>query len=198
MKLGLFGGSFSPVHLGHYEIVKQVLQQGLVDRVIIIPAFQNPLKTHLPLPHELRWEMLEVTFQDLDNSVIFSDYEIQRKGESYSIDTISFFKKNQPDDELFFIMGADSLYNFDQWKEYQKILQISKLLVFQRADVNSSTSLSSSVKNDQVVLLDIQPPNISSTKIREASLQVALDKPWLHQDCHPIWAKYQNSIKDSE
>ena len=131
MKIGLFGGAFNPIHLGHVKIAKEAIQQMSLDKLIVIPTGNAPHKKETEVSREHRFNMAQLAFKD-EEKVEVSDYELNREEISYSADTVEYFKRIYPDDELFFIIGDDSYNNLSTWREPQRILAASTLLVFER------------------------------------------------------------------
>ena len=192
MKIGIFGGSFNPVHRGHFEIVNQVLLSEKVDHVIVVPAYQNPLKNTLPvLPEKLRWEMLCATFSSLDN-VGISDFELSRPKLSYTYKTLEFLQKSYPEDQLYLMMGEDSFAQFHLWREVGKITKLVDLLIFRRPALRKKV-IPPIVKTTNVEWAQVRIPKISSTEIRGTTTEKVEEKKWLHPDALSIWKRYKNS-----
>ena len=132
MKIGIFGGSFDPVHYGHLILAEQCREQADLDRVLFVPATVSPLKTNGPTAADKhRMAMLSLAIAGHANFEI-STAEIDRGGTSYTVDTLNMFQSEYPDDELFLMMGQDSLETFDQWKSPDEILSLASLLVVRR------------------------------------------------------------------
>lgn len=135
-KIGIFGGTFDPIHYGHLNSIETVLSRMELDRVIIVPTSQNPLKDKVegPSPQE-RFQMVQLALpylNDWKDFVSVSDIEIQSGGPSYTIETLRAIAQEYPDAELFLILGADQLEDFDRWKNFDKILEIANLIVTSR------------------------------------------------------------------
>ena len=122
MRICLFGGTFDPPHIGHLLIAQTVCEAENFDKVIFMPANRSLNKKSIT-PAESRMEMLKFAVEGNPNFEI-SDLEVQRGGVSYTIDTLKDFKKNMlnQDDELFFLIGSDSLLDFKNWKNPKNIL----------------------------------------------------------------------------
>ncbi len=131
-RIGLFGGTFNPLHTGHINAIATVRSRLGLDRIIIVPAAQNPKKlpTEGPTP-EQRLEMLRVGFAEYD-FVDVDDQELRRGGPSYTVDTVSNWAKTVPPEDLYVIVGMDQFEEFDTWKDYRKILTLSNLIVVTR------------------------------------------------------------------
>ena len=131
MKVCLFGGTFDPPHLGHLIIAQTIFEAENFDQIVFVPAYQPPHKNGMKIsPVDQRLEMLKIAISENPN-FIMSDLEIQRKGLSYSIDTIIDYKKqnNLNSDELFYLMGSDSLKQFKKWKDTKKIIDECRVIV---------------------------------------------------------------------
>ncbi|MBT5020824.1 MAG: nicotinate (nicotinamide) nucleotide adenylyltransferase, partial [Planctomicrobium sp.] len=117
MKIGIYGGTFDPVHLGHLILAETVREQLELDEVWFVPAFQNPLKADRPVtPPKSRLEMLRFAIAGNPNFRLKED-EVKRKGASYTFETIQKFKLERPDDHFYLMIGADSLAEFPNWRE---------------------------------------------------------------------------------
>jgi len=128
MKIAILGGRFDPPHIGHFLIVKQVLElRPDIDKVLFIPAFQHQWKPIIASPKD-RIAMLE-SFPGPGMEI--SDIEIQRGGISYSIDTVKTIKE-QTGAEIFWIVGSDILSEFHRWKNVDDLLKLATFLVFPR------------------------------------------------------------------
>lgn len=132
MRLGLFGGSFDPVHVGHYWIAQAALETLGLDRVVWIPAATSPLKQEgTQASSEHRLEMLRMTVEGCRRHVV-DDREIRRGAISYTVDTVAELCREHPQDELFLIMGSDSLATIQQWRQPGRLLEMAMLAVVQR------------------------------------------------------------------
>ncbi|MBL7094497.1 nicotinate-nucleotide adenylyltransferase [candidate division KSB1 bacterium] len=164
--IGLFGGSFDPIHNGHLQIAAAAQEQLLINEIFFIPAAIPPHKQHITLTeanHRLRMVQLSVE----DNSDFKAcDLEIRRSGVSYTIDTLTYFRHNYnlTCDQLHFIIGADGLVNFHKWLEPEKILQCCQVVVYNRAGVDLE-AVNENIKK-KVFFLNAPLIDISSTTIR--------------------------------
>lgn len=171
MRIGLMGGTFNPIHLGHLIISEYIRDRFPLDKIIFIPS-GNP-------PHKGKDNIISA--RDRYNMVLLSvesnPYfevslsEINRQGTSYTLDTINEFEKLYPNDELYFIVGADILYEITKWKNYEKLLNSVQFIVrgrngleelenLKRVD-NLNKAYSAKIKYINGPLIDI-----SSTEIR--------------------------------
>ena len=167
MKVCLFGGTFDPPHLGHLIIAQTIFEAENFDQIVFVPAYQPPHKNGMKIsPVDQRLEMLNIAIKENPN-FIMSDLEIERKGLSYSIDTIMEYKKqnNLSSNELFYLMGSDSLKQFSKWKNPKMIIDESRVIVAIRPGFRPSD-----IPNwilAKIQFASIPRIEISSTTIRE-------------------------------
>jgi len=132
MKIGILGGTFNPIHIGHLILAEEAREKLLLDRVIFVPAYLPPHKDTADIaPAQHRFQMIEAAIKG-NKFFAVSDIEIKRDGLSYTIDTLKEFKKTYRDDELYFISGSDLLKYLDEWKDLNEILKIVKFVVATR------------------------------------------------------------------
>lgn len=175
MRLGIFGGTFDPVHYGHLLLAEQCREQCRLDRVWFVPASVPPHKVERALtPAAQRVEMLRLAIaghQAFDVSTL----EIERGGLSYTLDTLAAICDLQPEAELFFLMGADSLRDLPMWWEPARICQLATPVVVRRQgapepDLGVLTPLVSPARLQEIRGCQVQMPVVefSSTAIRQA------------------------------
>lgn len=135
MRLGIFGGTFDPVHYGHLLLAESCREQLRLDEVCFVPAAMPPHKQKRPLsPASARIEMLELATSGQQTFSVCR-HEIERGGVSYTVDTLAQLKAEDPRRELFFLMGADSLRDLSGWKDPQRICQLAIPVVVRRASL---------------------------------------------------------------
>src|SRR5690554_3498063 len=136
MKIGLFFGSFNPIHIGHQIIANQILQAANLDQVWLVVSPQNPLKKKSSLlNHYDRLHLVELATKD--HAQIFpSDFEFNLPFPSYTIDTLTHLSEKYPQNDFYLIMGGDSLESLKKWKNYELILAHYKILVYKRPGSN--------------------------------------------------------------
>lgn len=158
MRIGILGGAFDPIHLGHLLLAEQAREKLSLAKVIFIPCFISPFKKEIA-PPSCRYKMVCLA---VGNNPFFevSNLEIKRKGVSYSIDTIRELKKRYTRDEFFFILGSDSWSQFPSWKDSDELLKLVKFEVIQRAVVPTPY-------NSDREVADMLYLPISSSQIRE-------------------------------
>jgi len=169
MKIGIFGGTFAPAHNGHVQIVKHALATLALDKLIVIPNGLPPHK-QCAMDKMTRFNIAELAFGDIDG-VEVSDYEINRDGANYSYLTLQHFKEIYPDDQLFFIIGGDSLRDLHLWKNPQTVVELATLAVAERGDMDNGEYAKSVMEKypfAKIKFLDFEPIHVSSTDIRVA------------------------------
>jgi nicotinate-nucleotide adenylyltransferase len=137
LRIGIFGGTFNPVHLGHLRSVEEVREAFALDRIYFVPAAQPPhKKTNALADAKHRLKMVELAVAD-NPSFIASAIELERSGPSYSIDTIRRFHTDLPDAVFFFILGLDAFREIHTWKEYTLIPSLCNLIVTSRPGLST-------------------------------------------------------------
>jgi nicotinate-nucleotide adenylyltransferase len=132
MRIGIFGGTFDPVHYGHLLLAECCREQCQLDEVWLIPAWQSPHKqTGAAARPEHRLEMLRLAVAGNPQFRV-SMLEIERGAVSYTVDTLAEIQRQRPDDTLFLLLGADSMADFPQWREPERIRQLATLVVVDR------------------------------------------------------------------
>ncbi len=131
-RIGLFGGTFNPLHLAHINAITTVQTRMNLDEIFVIPASQNPRKNSIEGASDTqRMEMLEVGLSEFP-FVTIDDQELKRGGASYSVETIRSYAANYPAENIYLIIGADQFEEFDKWNEFDKILELVNLVVVTR------------------------------------------------------------------
>ncbi len=160
-RIGIFGGTFDPPHLGHAVLAESARDQLVLDRVIWVPANVSPHKVNSSelTASEVRMQLVQLATHH--NSAFFADdIELRRDPPSYTIDTLNLLKKRMPDEEFFLLMGQDSYSEFTSWKEHDVITQLAHLSVFGR---RGGPEIKHSVPH---TIINAPQLDISSTEIR--------------------------------
>ena len=148
MKIGIYGGSFNPIHKGHIEIAKYAIDKLGLEKLYFVPAFKSPFKSKIKyVPVEDRINMINLVKPDKTDVSLF---EANRKGVSYTIDTVRHFKQKFPDDDLYLIIGSDNVYKLNKWKNINEIAETVKIVVFKREGEFSKMN----IKRYNATLLD--------------------------------------------
>jgi len=163
MKICVFGGTFDPLHLGHENIIHKLLKR--FSKLIIVPSKQSPGKNSYPLANEFdRLKMISLCDFTKNSNCIISDYELRsNKQPSYTIDTIRYIRNKFKDTDIYLAIGLDQLNNLNTWYKIDALLQIVKLICFNRSCLIKSKEASSI---DYELIKDFNY-NISSSKIRD-------------------------------
>lgn len=132
MRLGVFGGTFDPVHLGHLILAEQCREQARLDQLLFIPSARPPHKMSQVLtPFERRVDMLNLAISG-QPAFRVDEMERDRPGPSYTVETLALLKKRQADAELFLVLGGDSLNDLPYWYEPLRIVELATLLIVAR------------------------------------------------------------------
>jgi len=162
-KLGIFGGGFDPIHIGHLVEAQYAAEELELDKLLFIPTGDHPLKPQ-SASSEARLEMTRLA---ITGNPMFelSDVEIKRTGKSYTIDTVNQVKKLFPSKELYLIVGLDNADTFHKWHRIDEILDLCKVVVLSRM-MTDDYVLSPSLL-EKIMILDSPIIETSSTEIRE-------------------------------
>ncbi len=164
MKIGLFFGSFNPVHTGHLLIANYFVQFTDLDKIWFIVSPQNPFKANDTLLDErTRLEMLKLAING-DGRFNASDFEFNLPRPSYTVNTLAELQKTNPNDTFIPIIGGDNLQSFHLWKDYEKIIANHEIYVYRRAGFYENPLLANHPK---IKIFEVPLLNISSTYIRE-------------------------------
>ena len=178
-KIAIYGGSFDPPHKGHKLLAENLASVCGAEKVIIIPTALSPFKNSSSATAEDRLDMCKLFFKE--DLFQISDIEIKRGGKSYTVDTLTQIKEENPDAELFLFMGDDMLLSFDKWYCYQEILRLATIVCACRTEnLEELQNMKSFVKNvlkaeERVIICESVPFEISSTEIR-SSLKDGVNK----------------------
>jgi len=164
MKIGLFFGSFNPVHVGHMILANYMFEYTDLERIWFVISPQNPFKDKsILLDEKHRYNMVNIAIGENDKMKA-SDVEFQLQKPSYTIDTLNLLTKENPEDEFVIIMGTDNLENFDKWKDYLKIIDKYNIYAYVRP-----TSDGGYMKNhEKVKIVNAHMVELSSTFVRQA------------------------------
>ncbi len=205
LRVGLFGGTFNPIHCGHTQVAKDVLHRYQLASIHFIPSALPPHKTEGTLATALdRYEMTCMALADEPDFNI-SDIEIKRTGPSYTIDTLRHFKALQTDEmQLFFMVGLDAFLEIHTWKSFRQLFDLAAFIVMARpqgpkpvSDIKGlaaqftreriSAAYAMSAQGDAMVhpakqpiyLAPVTPVDISSSRIREMIGQGQSIREWV-------------------
>lgn len=132
MKIGILGGTFNPIHIGHLILAEEAREKLSLDKVIFVPTFLPPHKDNSDIaPAKDRLTMIKYAIKT-NKYFLVSDIEIKRNGRSYTIDTIKEFKEKFQADDLYFIIGSDLLKYLEDWKDLNEIIKMVKFIAATR------------------------------------------------------------------
>jgi nicotinate-nucleotide adenylyltransferase len=179
MKIGLFGGSFDPIHRGHIQPVREARRLLGLERVIYLPTATPPHKPRRALaPAHARYAMVELALLD-EEGLYVSAYELTPDRPAYTVETLEHFRREMPEAELHLLIGGDSFADFHHWVRWPEIAAAARLVVLARPgwDLDSiplDPGVAALARTDRVLVLRQPAVDVSSTRLRE---QLATGRP---------------------
>jgi len=162
MKIGLFFGSFNPIHTGHLIIANHILNESTLDKIWFVVSPANPFKTNSDLLDEVaRLSLVEISIQN-DERIAASDIEFPLSRPSFTINTLLVLRNDYPDHQFSIVMGSDNFRDLDKWKNYDDIISNYKILIYSRTGSEVKNEFNANIEVLNAPLLDI-----SSTEIRK-------------------------------
>ena len=166
MNIGLYFGSFNPIHNGHLHVAQQTLQQRHLNEVWLVVSPQNPFKENSDLaPEEHRLQMAKLACEG-EKHVRVCDIEFGLPRPSYTVDTVRALSKKHPEHTFHLIIGEDNLEAFNRWKEFDALLAMVELVVYPRTNSKPTTPYSLEPLKERVHYLQGELIDISATDIR--------------------------------
>lgn len=173
-RIGIYGGSFDPIHIGHLLVARAALEEMSLSRVIFVPAARSPFKSDQePASAHLRLSMLNIALSDVNNMEV-SDWEITNGGLSFTINTVKYFRSSFPDSEIVYIIGADQCSSLHKWKSADELSKLVTFAIIPRPGV-VETSLPPGCSG---ITLKGVPIDLSSSYIRKRT-SLNLPIKWL-------------------
>lgn len=195
-KIGILGGTFDPIHNGHLMIAREAMKEYDLSKVILIPTGKSYMKTGVTDSY-FRYEMVKLAIES-EPCFEISDIEIQREGNTYTCDTIAYFRKRNPGAKLYFIIGTDSLFSMEKWRNIEYVFENCNILCATRngeyADENvekaeeTKASLLKEQFNANISFIHCTTLDISSTEIRKYRKK--------HSDCVPDCLEIPTNVAD--
>lgn len=170
-RIGIMGGTLDPVHEGHLRMARCALSQAHLSRVLMLPSGNPPHKPHITSAED-RWRMLVAACAGEEGLEPCRE-ELDRSGVIFTVDTLSILREKYPRAELFYLIGADTLMELKNWREYGRVLRLTKFLVCPRSSRYTADELSRerdrlTVLGGDVCWLDMDVLDVSSTAVRQA------------------------------
>lgn len=162
MKIGLYFGSFNPIHIGHLIIANHILNETYLKKIWFVVSPQNPFKQSNSLLNEYDRLHLARLSVESDNRIIVSDIEFSLPRPSYTIDTLAYLQEKYPLYEFSIVMGSDSFQNFNKWKNYEKIIENYPIHIYKREGFEVENTLQANI-----TIVDAPLLQISATYIRQ-------------------------------
>jgi nicotinate-nucleotide adenylyltransferase len=175
-RIGLFGGTFNPIHSGHVSVAEEVKAGYQLDRLIFIPAAVPPHKVQHLVPASDRLAMVALALANR-NGLEVSDIELRRKGPSYTVDTLVRFQRIAAGSDLYFVLGIDAFLEIETWKDYQQLFRLAAFIVMTRPDHQGQLGWDRIVRH----LAEFLPARISAGYRPTASGNCFQDA-----DCRPV------------
>ena len=163
-KIGLFFGTFDPIHNGHLRIAKYITEEKLADKVWLVVTPENPIKVGSKISSfNHRFNMAKIATENHDN-IIPSDLEVNLKKPNYTIDTLEYISNKLKDIEFSLIIGEDNYKIFDTWKDYKKIINKYKIFIYPR---KGTLNENLHIINENTMYIGGPRIDLSSTNIRK-------------------------------
>lgn len=158
-RVGIYGGTFDPIHLGHLHVITQLIEKKLVDQLLVVPAGEPLLRENAPIATaQQRRSMCQLALADLPadvaNKVQVNPIEVLRMGPSYAIDTVEAVAQNYPDDTIVLVIGQDAADKLDQWHRIDELRGMVEFLIIGRPGYSGDG-------------VDIGALNVAATTIRQ-------------------------------
>lgn len=158
VRLGVFGGTFDPPHIGHRVVAQDVIEGLRLDRLLVVPAGRPPHREGV-LDPESRLGLARTAFAG-DDRIRVIDVEVRRPGPSYTVDTLEWVRAEYSPDELYLVIGADQLTAFGEWKNPERILELARLVVMARS---GEVRTEAEIPHEWI---EVTRVDLSSTRIR--------------------------------
>lgn len=171
-KIGIIGGTFDPIHNGHLIIAENSRKTFNLDKVIFMPAGIPPHKRDKDISSNLHRYNMTLLAINSNQYFLISDLELKKEGISFTIDTIKYLKSIYDDTDIYFILGSDSLFQIDKWKDYEELLTLCHFVVAKRPSYNNQeleneVDKLNSLYNSSIHIVEGPVLEVSSSDIRE-------------------------------
>jgi nicotinate-nucleotide adenylyltransferase len=166
--IGIFGGTFDPIHLGHLHVATELLKKLSLEKIIFLPVGTPAHRSPPVASAKQRLAMIRLALADNPKFAV-DEHELEKNSPSYTVDSLAYFKAQYPHSDLAFIMGADAFAHFTQWHEWKRILTLCTLIVVNRPESSPAEPPAA----DNIQQVSIEPCGISSTAIRAGEISEA-------------------------
>lgn len=166
--VAIFGGTFNPFHIGHYEILKSVCELDFIDKVLVMPDKIPPHKIFDSNIDDLhRQEMCRIACEDFDKAELCL-IEFEREGKSYTVDTVKLLKNTYPSDNFFVVIGGDMLSSLDTWYKWEELIKLVSFITYERVGLAGYNDARLRLSNSgaQIVVINTEITDVSSTQLR--------------------------------
>lgn len=202
-RLGILGGTFDPIHLGHVTLAQLALEQADLDLLLLMPCHLPPHRDEAHASAEDRLALARLAVAG-EPRIAVSDYELEKKTTSYTVETLAHFHSDMPEADLYFCLGGDSLNQIKSWHQWQKIFELANLVVLERQqdDIELDQDIRNRVvdsvepgnkRTGKILKLTAPQMNVSATEIRRRLNKTRGGQDpdsYLRQWLHPNVLKY--------
>lgn len=170
-KMGILGGTFNPIHNGHVDMALRIMNELVLDEVMLIPCGQPPHKEEDVAPKEKRMHMAALCAYEF-KGLTASDIEVKRVGYSYTVDTLAQLHEQYKDTDFYFIIGSDTLFELESWKDFHALFRLTKFVCVQRYVCDNVQLLAKAMRLKELYDADIIHStyvglDVSSSNIRQ-------------------------------
>ena len=168
MRIGILGGTFDPIHLGHVTLAREAQQCAALDRLLLVPARIPPHKHAASASAEDRLEMCRLACRELPG-VVVTDLELHRDGPSFTVDTLRELRRAEPEADLLLVLGWDAARLLPAWREPRQVLELAGLVLFRRPGVPGPSEedlRAAGIDPERAELCDSDTPEVDATEIR--------------------------------
>ncbi len=183
----VFGGTFNPLHIGHYEMIAALNEMPQIEKILVMPSFIPPHKEYVAVvSDEDRKNMCEIAARDFSKAEVCLD-EFRRRGKSYTFDTITLLKQKCPQTNFALACGGDMITSMDTWYRWQELIRLVRIFAFRRANEEGFEEAIDMLQNSGA---DIEIVNSQITDISSSQLRNLLKKDTLNKYLPPKIADY--------
>ncbi len=167
--IAIFGGTFNPFHIGHYEMLKSICDIDFIDKVLVMPDKIPPHKNFDAVVQDIhRQNMCEIVCDDFSKAQLCL-IEFEREGKSYTVDTIKLLQSRYPNDSFFVVIGGDMLSTLDIWYSWRELIKLTSFIAFKREGLTDFDDSYERLTNfgANIIVVNDKITDVSSTKLRK-------------------------------